>query len=278
MLRESLQTLTRGWTIVAKDRTSIINPTSKKLALFAVTNILFKIYFSLNTLSLCSKLINVIEGPSSGGVMTNLHLFPVCDVVTYKYYNGRLKMFEDKFDEARECLRFALKHTPQSCFKNRQSILASLVPVEMYLGIMPNEIISKKYGLHEFVTLGKSIIKGDVRTFSQILESHATRFIKSGVFLVLEQIKNTLYRSLFKKVYLLLNNTRLSLILFQQALQWLGETTIDLDEIECILSNLIFQGKIKGYLSHQKRFLVVSKIDPFPSHAIIKKFEIESIP
>ena len=78
--------------MIAKDRTPLTTTTnqiSKKLAIFAATNVLFKIYFSLNTLSLCSKLINVVEGPSSGGVMDNLGLFAVCDVVMYKYYNGR---------------------------------------------------------------------------------------------------------------------------------------------------------------------------------------------
>jgi hypothetical protein len=33
--------------------------------------------------------------------MDNLKLFPVSDVVMYKYYIGRLKMFEDKYEEAR---------------------------------------------------------------------------------------------------------------------------------------------------------------------------------
>lgn len=33
--------------------------------------------------------------------MDNLRLFPVSDVVMYKYYIGRLKMFEDKYEEAR---------------------------------------------------------------------------------------------------------------------------------------------------------------------------------
>ena len=37
-----------------------------------------------------------------------------------------------------------------------------------------------------------------------------------------------------------------------------------------ILIIYTYIGKIKGYLSHQKRFLVVSKMDPFPSTAVIK--------
>ena len=275
MLRESLQSLTRGWTIIAKDRTPVTNPTSKKLALFAVTNILFKIYFSLNTLALCGKLINVVEGPSAGGIMNNLTLFPVNDVVMYKYYNGRLKMFEDKYEEARECLRFALKYTPTTneCYKNRQRILISLTPVEMCLGIMPKELIHTKYGLTEFVQLGQAAIYGDLKTFDEILEKHQKSFIKMGIYLVLEQMKNIVYRSLFKRVYNISGcNTRLNLNTFEIAMKWLGDHNITLDEIECILANLIYQGKIKGYLSHQKRFLVLSKADPFPKNSIIKTF------
>ena len=35
-------------------------------------------------------------------------------------------------------------------------------------------------------------------------------------------------------------------------------------EIECILANLIFKGHLKGYISHSKATLVVSKSGPFP--------------
>jgi hypothetical protein len=48
--------------VVAKDRTPASDPSSKKLAIFAVTNVLFKVYFKVNTLQLCGKLINVVEG------------------------------------------------------------------------------------------------------------------------------------------------------------------------------------------------------------------------
>jgi hypothetical protein len=99
LLRESLASLTKGFTVVAKDRTPIKQAGSKKLAIFGVTNVLFKVYFAVNTLQLCGKLINVVEGP--GGIMDNLPCFPVCDVAMYKYYIGRLKMFEDKYEEAR---------------------------------------------------------------------------------------------------------------------------------------------------------------------------------
>jgi hypothetical protein len=65
----------------------------------------------------------------------------------------------------------------------------------------------------------------------------------------------------------LTNNTRLRLSVLESALAWLGEE-LEMDEIECILANLIYQGKIKGYLSHEKQTLIVSKADPFPRSAV----------
>ena len=277
LLRESLVTLTNGFTAVAKERKPEhlsypeYFPVSKKVALFAVTNVLFKIYFKLNTLPLCNKLINAIEGqpnamtksPMEQAIMDNLTSFPVTDVVTYKFYIGKLKMFEDRYEEARECLRFALKNTPSSEIKNRQLILTSLVPVEMCLGVMPADAISSIYGLHAYVELGKATALGDVRTFENVMKENQISFIRLGVYLVLEQVKTLCYRSLFKRVYTLTGQTRLRLSLFKAALNWLGED-IDLDEVECIIANLIFQRKIKGYISHEKRTLIISKDTPFP--------------
>jgi len=37
-----------------------------------------------------------------------------------------------------------------------------------------------------------------------------------------------------------------------------------LDEMECIISNLIWQKLVKGYVSHEKRVIVLSKKEPFP--------------
>ena len=84
------------------------------------------------------------------------------------------------------------------------------------------------------------------------------------------------YRNLFKNIWKLRCNfinldksTKLSshllpISLFNQILINIGGD-IDIDEIECILSNLIFQRKLKGYISHERRMLVtVKNADPFP--------------
>lgn len=92
---------------------------------------LFKIYFKLNTLQLCSKLINVVERPGVQCATDAYWLFPVSDVVTYKYYVGRLKMFEDRYEDARDCFLFALRHTPRVLSRDVQRILINLLPVQV---------------------------------------------------------------------------------------------------------------------------------------------------
>jgi len=140
----------------------------------------------------------------------------------------------------------------------------------MCLGIMPKKAVSTVYGFHELYHLGRATINGDIKSFESIITQHQASFIKLGIYLVLEQVKTTTYRNLFAKIFKLSNNnTRLNLHHFQSIFKWLNHD-IELDEIECIIANLIYQNKIKGYISHEKRYLIVSKTDPFPISAIVK--------
>jgi len=50
-------------------------------------------------------------------------------------------------------------------------------------------------------------------------------------------------------------------LLFIPLRQW--DEELDLDELQCLLANLIASSLIKGYISHEKRILVLSK-DAFP--------------
>jgi nuclear mRNA export protein PCID2/THP1 len=299
-LRECQNSITRSFTLVAKDRLPITDPYNKKSNIFSITNTLFKIYFKLNTLQLMGKIIKLIDTPS---IMNNIKLFPLCDVVTYKFYLGRLALFEDRLEDARESFQFALKYTPYKSsdnssssssgshgrdqLHNRQLILASLVPIEMSFGIMPTDIISNTYGLHELVEIGNAIKCGNLKTFNEIFNKNKVIFIRNGTYLVIEQLKNLIYRNLFKKISIIINCTRLNIFTFHNILKKLqsdnaspfagtgttssGADEMDIDEIECILANLIYQNKIKGYISHQKRILVIGKNDPFPADKVVTK-------
>lgn len=50
-------------------------------------------------------------------------------------------------------------------------------------------------------------------------------------------------------------------LLFVPLKKWDDE--LDLDELQCLLANLIANSLVKGYISHERRILVLSK-DAFP--------------
>ena len=50
----------------------------------------------------------------------------------------------------------------------------------------------------------------------------------------------------------------------QDALEW-QHLKLSMEEVECLVANLIYRGYVKGYISHAKRVLVLSKMNPFPA-------------
>ena len=96
------------------------------------------------------------------------------------------------------------------------------------------------------------------------LEANEKFFIKAGIYLILEKLKIITYRNLFKKVALLMKTHQIPIDAFLAAMKMMKVEDIDGDETQCIIANLIYEGKIKGYISHQHQKLVVSKKDAFP--------------
>ena len=101
-----------------------------------------------------------------------------------------------------------------------------------------------------------------------IAHSLCLNHIRQGTYLLLEKCKTVCYRNLFKRLHLVLEHHQIPLQHVADTFKWLG-MPIDLDEVECILANLIYRGYVRGYLSHTKRVLVLSKRDPFPVSSVI---------
>jgi hypothetical protein len=231
---------------------------SKKIGVLYIVNQLFQMYFQLNTLRLCKNLLRPVES-------RNLHLVGnKGDLVTYRYYAGRLNMFEDQYDAAEENLSFAFRHCHARAVGNKKRILNYLIPVKLLRGKIPSAALLGKYGLQEYIPFVTAIKNGDLRTFNDTLKRNQDEFIRRGTYLLLEKCKTICHQNLFKRVYLILEKHQLNLNDLVRAFKWLGMDAMDLDEVECILANLIFRGYIKGYISHSKRVLVLSKKDPFP--------------
>lgn len=257
MLEKAAEQLMSCFRVCASDNRAGIED-SKKWGMMFLSNQLFKIYFKINKLHLCKPLIRAIDS-------SNLkNDYSPAQKVTYKYYVGRKAMFDSDFKLAEEFLSYSFDHCHRSSQKNKRMILIYLLPVKMLLGHMPTHQLLRKYDLMQFADVTKAVSEGNLLLLNEALTKHETFFIRCGIFLILEKLKIITYRNLFKKVYLLLKTHQLPLDAFLVALSMMQVEDVDIDEVQCILANLIYMGHIKGYISHQHQKLVVSKQNPFP--------------
>ncbi|KAN0041256.1 hypothetical protein ACTFIV_003793 [Dictyostelium citrinum] len=232
---------------------------SKKNAALGVVNQLFQIYFKINNLKLCKNLIKTMESPG----FPALESYPLNQVITYRFFNGRLSVFNGQYKKAQEELLYAFNKCPNDSIKNKRLILLFLVPMQLEQCKFPKKSLLEKYKLTQFIDIVQSIKSGNIKQFNECLATHQNFFISKGIYLILEKLKIIVYRNLFKKVHLITTGQRIPIGNFVSALKWMENDAIDIDETECILSNLIYNGYLKGYISH-KVALVVSPTNPFP--------------
>ncbi len=266
--QEAARLLQKFFQITVTDRTPL--PTSKKWGALCVINALFKIYFAINNLRLCQNLLRAVEGPAFPKALDGQEVegrrFMLSELVTFKYFVGRLSLLNSDYAAAEEKLSFAFEHCPARSSKNKRLILRSLVPVRLALGAYPTRELLQKYRLLHFVPVCRSAHRGDLRAFDAVLEQYQRTFIRQGSYLLLERSKMIAYRNFFKRIRDLHpegKQLKLDVRRFQSCLAAAG-VSMDVDEIECVLANLIFQGYIKGYISHQHGKLVLSKDNAFP--------------
>ncbi|RWS04363.1 PCI domain-containing protein 2-like protein [Dinothrombium tinctorium] len=237
-------------------RSSIEN--SKRKAMMHIINQLFKIYFKINKLHLCKPLIRALE---NANIMEH---FTLAQKVTYNYFLGMKSMFDSDFKKADELLTFSFENCYLKSRKNKRLILIFLIPVKMLLGQMPRRELLEKYSLLEFEPIIQAVKDGNLKKLDLALEVNSDFFWKFGIYLILEKLRIIAYRNLFKKVCLITKTHQVPIESFRHVLEFVQEEPITMEEIHCILANLIYEGKIKGYISLQHQKLVVSKQNPFP--------------
>lgn len=237
----------------------------KRVGALYVTCQLFKIYFKLGTVHLCRSVIRSIETAR----IFDFEEFPIRDKVTYMYYTGRLEVFNENFPAADQKLSYALTHCNPHREANIRMILKYLIPVKLSIGILPKNWLLEKYNLIEYSNIVQALRRGDLRLLRHALQEHEDRFLRSGVYLVLEKLELQVYQRLVKKIYFIQKQKdpskahQLKLEVIVKALKWL-EMDMDVDEVECIMSILIYKNLMKGYFAHKSKVVVLSKQDPFP--------------
>jgi len=240
---------------------------SKRAGYIWVCCELLRAYFKLGQISQCSFLLNAVT-QSLAKDATNPKDLPKAISVTFYFFWGKHCVFNHDLREADEKLSWAFNHCPPKNKGNRRRILLYLIPCKMRLGVLPTQELLKSHGLDMFVDIVKAIREGNAKLFTEKMEEYTSDFIKMGTYILMMKLKFMVMRNLCKGVHHEIRRkqgdkaVKLDLQPFEHIFHW--QDDCDADETACVLSNLIHQGAVKGYLSHEHRKLVFAKDLPFP--------------
>ncbi|ORX44932.1 hypothetical protein DM01DRAFT_321602 [Hesseltinella vesiculosa] len=259
-LKTAATLISKSFSICINDRMQLRG--SKKWGVYRLSGILLGVYIKLGQLNLCTnvtKAIKVAELPE-------FYEFPKGDQVTYLYYSGRLAFAEQNYAQAEIALHEAFRKCTIRSTEHKDMILFLLVPIRMLRGILPSPALLDRYPnvRDTYGGVASAIKAGNVRAFMDALDENEQSFIKYGTYFAVERARSIALRRLFHRVYHLLDRPKKILLHdIQVALTFVG-LPLSMEEVEWTMANLIFNGFIKAYISHEHLTLVLSLRDPFP--------------
>lgn len=245
--------------------------TGKRWAALRIVVLLFRVYFRLNTLRLCGNIIRALEQAQD---LPPITAFLKSETIAYWYYRARLCIHQKEFKAAETMLTDAFSLCHVDDLRHRREILTFLVPLKLIHGALPTHQLLVQYGLErEFGRLRDAVRTGNLVLFDAVLAENQAFYMQKELFLLIQiHLKSLILRTLFRRIYLVTAalpgavDSRLPLANLQAGFAVFGMGAhVGRDEIECWTANLVNDGYIRGYLSHDKGVLVLSKKNPFPA-------------
>ncbi|RDW70624.1 protein csn12 [Aspergillus mulundensis] len=271
---ESARVLNRMFTLCLNDRAAMEE--SRKWGVYYMSNLLFKTYFKINAVGLSKNLLRALNAQSQD--LPDKERYPRSHIVTFNYFVGVIFFLDENYAEAETHLAYAWNYCQKHAIKNKELILTYLVPCHL---VNTHTLPSKKL-LNDFPRLEKlfrplcdCIRKGDLHGFDAAMSAGEEEFVRRRIYLPLERGRDIALRNLFRKVFIAggfeepkdgqppIRRTRIPVAEFAAALR-IGthadaRTRVDIDEVECLLSNLIYKGLMKGYIARERGMIVLSK-------------------
>ncbi|KAF9940288.1 hypothetical protein BGZ65_007544 [Modicella reniformis] len=280
--------LSRAFNIVISDKVPNELEESKKMALYYLANLMFRVYFKLKSTRLMPTMIANI---SKAGV--ELSQYPMNQQVTHHYYLGRYHLYQLDLRRAERELSFAFRNCPipsqdeetdRVIYNNSRLILMYLTACRLCLGRVPSGELLQAYDLHTYFTpLVTAVQFGNLALLRQTLTTPDLMFwfVRKEIYLLLKEKLTVLcWRSLIRRICLVSRRPtdppqmRVQLgALLHIARTLTGDETYDIFDVECITASLLDQGYIKGYIHSQKKILVLGKTNPFPTIYTVEVIE-----
>ncbi|WYZ44200.1 hypothetical protein EsH8_VII_000636 [Colletotrichum jinshuiense] len=279
-LRDCEQQLKRIFTLCLSDRAPLED--SRKWAIYFVINLLFKTYFKLNSASLSRTILKALS--TNRGDMPPLEAFPKSQRVTFKFYEGVLFFLEENYVEAEKHLTEAWSLCHKDAKSNQERILTYLIPCHLLTThTLPSSKLLEPFPRLQklFLPLSRCIRTGDLRNFDLALQEGEEEFVRRRIYLTLERGRDIALRNLLRKVFVAggfeeakepgaapVRRTRIPVAEFTAAISLGSQETVDPDEVECLLANMIYKNLMKGYIARERGIVVLSKNGAFPGTGV----------
>ncbi|GMM28850.1 hypothetical protein DAMA08_015660 [Martiniozyma asiatica (nom. inval.)] len=192
---------------------------------------------------------NILQGATDLPEIALIHK----ETVIFNYNIGKCLILQGNYKLARHHLDYALLITPPNLnLKIINSILNLLIPLHLIEGKLPNlKFLNVANSNSKIKTLLMAFNNCDPVSYCHILNNLKNELILSHVYsvylLAIPMIKLRLIYKLTPK-----DSHLVSLSHYP-------------NHYETVIADLISRGLIKGYLSHGKQMLVLSKSEPFPT-------------
>jgi COP9 signalosome complex subunit 12 len=167
--------------------------------------------------------------------------------------------------EAQQELSEAYDLCLASSNRNLRLILSYLLPLHLMSSTYPSPKLLQRYpSLGElYRPLFTAIYTGNLRLFDTHFKKYSPIYIQRRVYLAIERARQCCMRTLFQRAVTEYTGTRIPIEAFQKAFLVGGES-LDREETECFVANMIYRGWIKGYISRERGMVVLSAKEGFP--------------
>lgn len=258
---EAARAINRAFTLCVTDRNQSQGQ-SRKMGTFKVLNLLLKIYFARQQLNLCTQLFRALEKAD----LPALSLFPKAEIVTYKYYHGRFLFVSERYCEAAALLSSALELCAAGSKRNARRILHLLIPCNLLVASSkPKKELLEEFGMpsvyHELLDL---LACGTVNQYRLLVYSNYPFFAGLGALSAYIRLENLLLRNQIRLASKSLGSTKIPLRLLAAAF---GYDSVE--RLAVLLASLITKGAIRGYISMQPPYLVLSAKEPCPKRTML---------
>lgn len=292
---EGLTQIVRSWRKLLKylqsSDSGVAQEFSRRRGALAVVNGLMIMLFQHNNTHQCRALLQSVEHSENvaetTGDVTKSVLRPaahmIAEVVKFRYYQGRMKLYEKKFSEAAASFTVAYRLTPplDVCSPPQRDNKLRIHFYRLVTGIVCGQeppsswFDSDPLSKHLFRPIVEAIREGNPQSFCRALDRNAPLFRKRGVYMLLQQARILCYLYLLQRVHALVgavpsaDNTKLSVALILDAARVVmdGHSVAD----EAAFEN--YSGGNADGFENEVQLSATSPCDPPPA----KKSRMESI-